>query len=67
MLRSVAPDDKAGTIQRPTVLERRITVYAAIIQEAENYVALDTAGANTVNFVVVVVVVVVVNIVVVND
>lgn len=41
---SVAPDDKAGTIQRPTVLERRITVYASVIQEAENYVALDTAG-----------------------
>lgn len=38
----VAADDKAGTIQRPTVLERRIGIYSATLQEVEHYVAIDT-------------------------
>jgi NCK-associated protein 1 len=38
----VAADDKAGTIQRPTVLERRIGIYSASLQEVEHYVAIDT-------------------------
>jgi NCK-associated protein 1 len=38
----VAADDKAGTIQRPTVLERRIGIYSATLQEVEHFVAIDT-------------------------
>lgn len=38
------PGFVASTVVRCQVLERRIGVYAAVLQETENYVAIDTAG-----------------------